>query len=282
MRNARRHLIGLPWSDRSGFTLTEALILTAIILVFLAILIPVLQAGRENSRRSTCISNLKRIGVALHLYADSSDGWFPSAPSSANTCSDADMPRHTHHEEDEWLRPFSRGVYDLFIPEFLGDGTVMFCPSEKDLEAARANTPCTFALSGMFVFPAYDKKAHPNDPLPGYALEDLVGSYSILTNNPTYDQQANRMVQTTADEPTSIIAGELSGGTQMLWFTKTHDGWLDNASCNHWAERRGKNYRLDVQHELLLTGNVQSKTHTDLIYEAFFNPASGSEYRHYY
>ena len=43
-----------------------------------------------------------------------------------------------------------------------------------------------------------------------------------------------------------------------------------------------QNYRLDVQHELLLTGNVQSKTHTDLIYEAFFNPASGSEYRHYY
>ncbi|GAG18616.1 unnamed protein product, partial [marine sediment metagenome] len=194
----------------------------------------------------------------------------------------AEMPRHTHNKEDGWLRPFSAGVYATFIPDFLEDGRVMFCPSEKNLRAAGANTPCEFALSNVYVYPAFDEDAKANSPLPGYALEDLVGSYSIIANNRTYNQQADRVPSKAGDSPDLIVGGEFCGGIQTLWFTKSHGGWLGNASCNHYASRRRQNWRLDVQNELYLSGKVEAKTSTDLIYEALFNPQAGSKYRHYY
>lgn len=267
---------------RKAFTITELLVLMGIILILSAILIPAILRSREISNRQSCINNLRALGISLHLYAQNSNGWLPSASPLANTCSDAEMPLHAHNKGDEWLRPFSLGVYWLFIPDFLKDGTRMFCPSQRTLRAADSNKPFTFALSSTYVFPAYDKKGRQNKPLPGYALEDLVGSYSIMTNNPTYNQQADKMVAKIDDQPTFVIAGELSGGIQSLWFTKTHYGWLGNSSCNHYVSKQGRNWQLDIQNELLLNGEVESKTPTDLKYEAFFNPKSDSKYRHYY
>ena len=266
---------------KKALTLPELFVLIVIILALFAILVPTYIRFREESRRTTCADNLRRIGVSLHQYAQSSRDWLPASGPFANTCSDAKMPAHTHHTQDLWLRPFSSGVYAGFVPDFLGDGRVMFCPSGKNLAAASANIPCVFALSDIYVYPAFDENGKANTPLPGYALEDLVGSYSIITNNPAYDQQSGRVVSKADDSPDLVVAGEFCGGPQTLWFTKSHDGWLGNASCNHYASRRGSNWKLDVQNELCLSGKVEAKTPTDLIYEALFNPQS-SKYRHYY
>ena len=52
----------------SGFTLVEILVVLAIIAILAAILLPVFNAARENSKQVNCASNLQQIGVAVKLY----------------------------------------------------------------------------------------------------------------------------------------------------------------------------------------------------------------------
>lgn len=60
----------------SAFTLIELLTVVAIIGILAAILIPVVGKARDSARQSTCASNLRQIGTALHLYHDD-HGRFP-------------------------------------------------------------------------------------------------------------------------------------------------------------------------------------------------------------
>lgn len=53
---------------RRAFTLIELLVVIAIIAILVALLLPAVQQAREAARRSSCKSNMKQIGIALHNY----------------------------------------------------------------------------------------------------------------------------------------------------------------------------------------------------------------------
>lgn len=61
----------------TGFTLIELLVVIAIISVLAAILFPVFARARENARRTSCLSNLKQLGLAMMQYVQDHDGYYP-------------------------------------------------------------------------------------------------------------------------------------------------------------------------------------------------------------
>lgn len=51
-----------------GFTLTELLIVIAILMILAAVLFPAFSRAKENARAIQCKNNLRQIGVALQIY----------------------------------------------------------------------------------------------------------------------------------------------------------------------------------------------------------------------
>ena len=61
----------------TGFTLIELLVVIAILSLLAAILFPVFAQARARARETSCVSNLRQIGLATLLYAQDYDDLFP-------------------------------------------------------------------------------------------------------------------------------------------------------------------------------------------------------------
>jgi len=107
-----------------GFTLIELLVVIAIIAVLLAILMPAMRKIKEIARETACKSNLKNIGLAVHLYLDDYERTLPPRQSSNG---------FLWFESDgtTYRRPGSGGgtYWGTWYKDYLKETKIFGCPS---------------------------------------------------------------------------------------------------------------------------------------------------------
>ncbi len=64
---------------RKGFTLIELLVVISVISLLVAVLMPVLAVTRQRGKTLLCLSNLRQLAIAAHVYTDNNDGYYPIA-----------------------------------------------------------------------------------------------------------------------------------------------------------------------------------------------------------
>lgn len=62
---------------KSGFTLIEILVVTAIVSILAALLMPAINEVRDKARAIACMNNLKQLGLAFQLYAQDNGEMLP-------------------------------------------------------------------------------------------------------------------------------------------------------------------------------------------------------------
>src|SRR5215212_218191 len=96
-------------SRRTGFTLVEMLVVTAIIAVLVALVLPAIQRAREAANKVVCANQLRIIGQAIKLYLKSHNNHFPSGggdthfPGPERTFTAAGVPATGAHQDWGWM-----------------------------------------------------------------------------------------------------------------------------------------------------------------------------------
>jgi len=136
------------WSHlggKSGFSLVEVLVVAAILGVLAALIFPSVKGALKRSQQASCLSNLRQIGVAAHLFAGDHNGLLPGriyTPASGST------PENNHGGEqwDVQIMPYL-GIPTTTSP--VNRTTVFYCPASVRNPSFALNRQLSYAWNRM-------------------------------------------------------------------------------------------------------------------------------------
>jgi prepilin-type N-terminal cleavage/methylation domain-containing protein/prepilin-type processing-associated H-X9-DG protein len=121
---------------RPAFTLIELLVVIAIIAILAAILFPVFAQAREKARQTTCLGNVKQVGLALQMYAQD---WDETLPHSATLeVRDFNAPGAPPNFLGS-LTPYTRNTGIFVCPSSVNASAVGY-PAKQNDPTAHSNT----------------------------------------------------------------------------------------------------------------------------------------------
>ena len=146
----------------AAFTLIELLVVIAIIAVLAALLLPALQSARSSGQRTSCMNNLRQIGMGFMGYLEECDEVFPAAqdPVSAS-------PFY-------WLW-MGRGWRPVLSRYLAGEEKAFWCPVDTQAVNVYSSTSYAYSLSFYHssaqidtMTSAADTYSNPLPPIPQY------------------------------------------------------------------------------------------------------------------
>jgi len=148
-------------SGKAGFTLIELLVVIAIIAILAAMLLPALSKAKEKATGISCLSNLKQLTLAAHLYSiDNNDAIIPNMVNDINAWVGGEVHQLPGATNEVFIRTSKLFPYN----QSLG---IYRCPADR-FPVRGANVPRvrSYSLSGMMGRNSPDAAASVHPGLP--------------------------------------------------------------------------------------------------------------------
>ena len=131
---------------RRGFTLIELLVVIAIISILASMLFPVFAKAREQARVTSCMANMRQLGIAMGMYAQDNDGIFPEH--------DRTYQDDSYYQAgvivENWTNTYYTNWAAALYP-YIKNLKIYNCPSNKGWSPLAANTqiaPISYVMNG--------------------------------------------------------------------------------------------------------------------------------------